>query len=85
MQNQPGTLSTLKVILKSHEEQFKKTRHIMEKRGKSHVKKVSRVFHKIALEDIDYVRSKLEKDHLHDHIKDEEAPIITEVVDPFEE
>lgn len=85
MQNQPGTLTTLKVILKSHEEQFKKTRSLMEKRGKSHIQKVNRVFHKIALEDIDYVRSKLDKEVLKDHFKDEEAPVVAEVVDPFEE
>lgn len=78
MQNQPGSLSTLKVILKSHEDHFKKTKHLMEKRGKSHLKKVSRVFHKIALDDIDYVRAKLD-------LKDEEAPVVAEVLDPFDE
>lgn len=78
MQNQPNTnLATLKVILQSHQESVKKTRNIMEKRGKSHLNKVHKVFRKIAIEDLDYVRSKLD-------FKDEEAPVVTEVTDPFE-
>ena len=80
MQNQPNTnINTIKVVLKSHQESMKKTRSLMEKRGKSHLQKVNQVFRNIALDDIDYVRAKLD-------FKDEEATVVTEssVVDPFE-
>jgi hypothetical protein len=80
MQNQPNTnINTIKVVFKSHQESMKKTRSLMEKRGKSHLQKVNQVFRNIALDDIDYVRAKLD-------FKDEEATVVTEssVVDPFE-
>lgn len=80
MQNQPNTnINTIKVVFKSHQESMKKTRSLMEKRGKSHLQKVHHVFRNIALDDIDYVRAKLD-------FKDEEATVVTEssVVDPFE-
>ena len=81
MQSQSNpNLSTLKVHLKMNQESLKKTRNIMEKRGKSHLNKVHQVIRKIALEDLDYVSSKLD-------FKDEEAPVVAEdtgAADPFE-
>lgn len=69
------SLSAFKVILKTHEDSLKKTRSVMEKRGKSHIRKVNRVFQSIALDDIDYVRDKLA------HLKDKETTIDEERVE----
>lgn len=76
------SFSALKVVLKTHEDSLKKTRHVMEKRGKSHLKKVNRVFKAIALDDVEYVRDKLTS------FKDEETTVDEErieIVDIFEE
>ena len=72
------SLTSLQVIIKTHEDSMKKTKAVMEKRGKSHLKRVNKVFQKIALDDIDYVRDKLAT-----NLKDKDAPVVP--FDPFDE
>lgn len=72
------SFSALKVVLKTHEDSLKKTRHVMEKRGKSHLKRVNRVFKAIALDDVEYVRDKLAA------FKDEETTVDEERVEIVE-
>ena len=69
------SFSAFKMILKTHEDSLNKTRNVMEKRGKSNIRKVNRVFQSIALDDIDYVRDKLA------NLKDKETRIDEERVE----
>lgn len=69
------SFSALKVVLKTHEDTLKKTRHVVEKRGKSHLRKVDRVFKAIALDDAEYVCDKLAS------FKDEETSVDEERVE----
>ena len=69
------SMTAFKAVLKTHEESLKKTRLVMEKRGKSHVRKVNRVFQSIAIDDIDYVRDKLA------NLEDKETTIVEERIE----